>query len=86
MFLAEIPNYMANIEDALARSDTDDTLRAAHTLKGTLGNFGALPAVQAALKIETLAEEGNLNQASKEFTTLAAEMVKVYAALSAFLE
>ena len=60
MVLAEIPQYMANIENTLLLGEPVELQRAAHTLKGLLGNFGAKPAVRWAQLIEDSAEQGNL--------------------------
>ncbi len=44
--------------------------RLAHTLKGAVGVFGAHPAFEAALRLETMARAGDLAQAEPAFAAL----------------
>ncbi len=44
--------------------------RLAHTLKGAVGTFGARPAFEAALRLETMARSNDLAQAEPAFVAL----------------
>jgi HPt (histidine-containing phosphotransfer) domain-containing protein len=52
LFLADIPARIAEIEKAIATQDASLLTRAAHTIKGSSGNFGALQLAKASLEIE----------------------------------
>lgn len=41
MFVSEVPLQLAALEEVLIKGDVGATRLAAHTLKGTAGNFGA---------------------------------------------
>ncbi len=86
MFLAEIPQYLGNIENALNQGAAQDIQRAAHTLKGLLGNFGAGPAVKWAQQIEKTAADSKLDEARQQFVMLRQEMGEFQPALAEFLQ
>ena len=53
LFLDECPQRMAEIREAIIRRDATKLQQAAHTLKGSVGNFGAAEAIEAARRLET---------------------------------
>jgi HPt (histidine-containing phosphotransfer) domain-containing protein len=59
IFLADTPKQMANIESALAAHDGALLVRAAHTIKGSAGNFGAGELAQLAGRIEQSGKAGD---------------------------
>ena len=61
LFRQECPPAMEILRDAIAKGDGAAAGRAAHGLKGSAANFGAGPAVDAALKIEQLARDGRVS-------------------------
>lgn len=63
MFLAEYPRWLAELRQALAAGNVADVKRTAHNLKGSMRHFGARPAFEAALQLETMAREGRLGGA-----------------------
>jgi len=85
MVLAEIPQYMANIENTLMQGEPTELQRAAHTLKGLLGNFGAKPAVRWAQLIEDGAGQGDLRDAPAHYLRLQEEIGKFLPELAAVL-
>lgn len=52
VFLNETPTTLAQLDEALKAGDTNATLRAAHTLKSSLGAVGALETMATAQKLE----------------------------------
>jgi CheY-like chemotaxis protein/HPt (histidine-containing phosphotransfer) domain-containing protein len=60
MFLEECPKLMEGIRQAVARHDASALERAAHTLKGPLGDMAVPQAFKAARNLEQMAREGNL--------------------------
>lgn len=78
---ATILGYRADLAEALACGKADDAERAAHTLKGMVGYFGAAPIVKRALQIEKLAHRRDLENAAPEFDKLCPEIERFLAAL-----
>jgi len=60
MFLEECPKLMKGIRQASARQDASALERAAHTLKGSLGDMAATQAFEAARDLEQMGRQGNL--------------------------
>ena len=55
MFIAEAPNYLAEIDNALQAADWPLLIRAAHTLKGVLATFSAERGAASARALEIAA-------------------------------
>jgi len=72
IFLAEYPALIQDIRIALAKSDPEALERSAHSLKGSVANFEARPAVEAALKLEAMGRAGKLDRAQAALTELEA--------------
>jgi HPt (histidine-containing phosphotransfer) domain-containing protein len=83
MFIEEVPGRLAELEEALARKDPAATRLAAHTLKGTGGNFGASRMQALASAIEEKGRNGSLDGAEATFIQLCAECARVREALEA---
>jgi HPt (histidine-containing phosphotransfer) domain-containing protein len=62
LFLADCPRLLEEIRSAAARGDTSRFLRAAQTLKGSVSNFCAPAATEAAQALELLGHLGALDQ------------------------
>lgn len=74
--LTNIPAQVADIASALDASQLTDLQRAAHTLKGVIGYFGATPIVEYAKRIEFSAKQGELEAAQQHFQLLQQEIRK----------
>ena len=83
MFIGEVPDQLAALEKALAKSDAGATRLTAHTLKGTGANFGASRMLALAGAIEEKGRNGSLEGASALFVLLGAECARVRKALEA---
>lgn len=70
LFLDEYPKTLAEIRAALEGGDPRALERGAHSLKGSVGNFGAATAFQAALRLEMIGRSRNLTGASQAFADL----------------
>jgi len=86
IFLQERPQLMAEIRDALSRGDAQALAQAAHALKGSVGNFAAHRAFQAALDLETIGKSGDLKAASEALEALETEIDRVEHALQKLLK
>ena len=81
LFLEDYPSLMTEIGESLTMMDADRMKKAAHTLKGAVGNFCAQAAFDAAFVLETSAANDDLSNGTQQFARLQAEMEKVTMAL-----
>lgn len=63
LFLDDYPQVLGELKTALTAGDAHKAERTAHTLKGSVANFGAQAAVAAALEIEKLGRGGLVAEA-----------------------
>jgi len=70
IFVEDYPNTLAELHDALLRQDATTLERAAHGLKGSVANFGAQPAVDAALRLERMGYAGDFSAAANTLALL----------------
>ncbi|HEX9867830.1 MAG TPA: response regulator, partial [Candidatus Tectomicrobia bacterium] len=73
LFLADCPRQMAKIQAAIASSDSQALMRAAHSLKGVVATFAAKATYEAALRLEMMGEDGDLLAAREAYADLEAE-------------
>ncbi len=62
IFLADTPKQIAEVENALAAGNAPDLTRAAHSIKGSASNFGAMELSEVAREIEHLGKAANLEK------------------------
>jgi PAS domain S-box-containing protein len=74
LFLADCPRRLAEIKEAIRRGDAGALGRAAHTLKGSVGNFAAKSAFAAAQRLEIMSRDIDLDNVGKACTTLESEL------------
>ena len=86
LFLKSAPRLMRDLSKALAGRDGKALERAAHALKGTVANFGARTAFEAALRVERLAQKGDMVGARTEWAPLEKEMARLKKALAKLAE
>jgi two-component system sensor histidine kinase/response regulator len=83
LFAEDCPKLLTEIRTAISTRDPEALQRAAHTLKGSVSNFGAEPARLAALRLEMLGRNGDLTEAPEACSALEQEMQRFTAALAA---
>lgn len=81
IYLQDTPQRLAELETALAKGDGPGLIRAAHTIKGSSGNFGATTLARLAQEIEALAKSGDLTAATAALPAFRAEFTRVSEAL-----
>ncbi len=74
LFLADSPQHLTEIKEAIRRGDAGALRIAAHTLKGSVGNFAAKNAFTAAQRLEIMGGEGELDTAGEACETLESEL------------
>ena len=70
LFLEDYPLTLSELHDAVDRGDAQTVERAAHGLKGSVSNFGAKPAVEAARNIEDMGRAHRLAEVAQVLNTL----------------
>ena len=83
IYLKDTPLRLAELESALAKGDAAIVVRAAHTIKGSSGNFGASALAKLAQEIESQGKAGNLPAAAVALPAFKAEFARVNTALTA---
>jgi PAS domain S-box-containing protein len=82
LFLDGLPGRMRDIKNALAARDGQAIERAAHALKGALGNLEATAAFEAAHRLETLGRRRKVARAGASCADLEREMRRLRKALA----
>jgi two-component system sensor histidine kinase/response regulator len=82
IFLDDCPTRLSAIQAGVERCDAAALREAAHALRGSVANFGATRAVEAALKLELMGKAGDLTAAPAAF----AELQQAMAALAGELD
>jgi HPt (histidine-containing phosphotransfer) domain-containing protein len=83
IFVEDCPKLMDGIRSAISDGDSRGLEYAAHTLKGSVANFGAEPARQAAFHLEVLGRAGDLAHAPEACSVLEQEIERFTGALNA---
>jgi HPt (histidine-containing phosphotransfer) domain-containing protein len=65
------------IKEAIRRGDAGTLERAAHTLKGSVGNFAARNAFTAAQRLELMCRDGNPDNGGEACVTLESELARL---------
>jgi HPt (histidine-containing phosphotransfer) domain-containing protein len=83
LFMEDYPKVLAEIRAAAARGDSPGVEHAAHGLKGSVGNFGAQAAVDAAFRLEQMGLAGDLTGVREAIDTLARALDALHPELKA---
>lgn len=85
LFIQDVPLRIAEIEQAIAKQDAVLLNRAAHTIKGSCSNFGALRLHQISHVMEMQGKAATFAEAPASLVTLRAEFALVTEALKQFV-
>ena len=83
LFLDEYPPLMGDIKSAIHDQNADQLERAAHSLKGSVSNFGSDAAWQAAYELEKMGRAGDLSTSQSAYAHLKKVMDAIHPELSA---
>jgi PAS domain S-box-containing protein len=86
MFLEELKVNLEGIVQAIRKKDADALEKAAHSLKGSVGNLGAKRAYGAAYRLESIGKEGRLSEAKGALAELKKELEELKIALNKLLK
>ena len=83
VFLADYPNSLQEIRAAIHSGDAIQLERSAHSLKGSVANFGARDAVAAALRLEQLGRVRHLQDCAETLRALEQALASLHPELAA---
>ena len=83
LFLEDYPSLMSKIGQAVATNDAYNLERAAHSLKGSIANFGSESAYQASLDLEQIGRSKDLAKMHEAHARLVDVMTHVCPELEA---
>ena len=81
LFVEECPRSLAEIQGAVEQGDPARLESAAHALKGSVANFGARAAVDAASRLEQMGRNEEMSQAEEMLRLLERTLTAVCAEL-----
>jgi HPt (histidine-containing phosphotransfer) domain-containing protein len=85
IFLEDYPRLLDEIGSAIHHEDGKRLERAAHSLKGSVGNFGAKTTLEKSLQLENMGRQGQLEQAQATFNALVRSIDQLVPALTELL-
>jgi two-component system, sensor histidine kinase and response regulator len=77
LFRADYPEQIRNLQEGIAKGDSEKVRNTAHALKGALSNMAAKHATTLASSLEIAGESGNLSDAGRTFAELKEELLRV---------
>jgi two-component system, sensor histidine kinase and response regulator len=77
IFLEQCPEALSEVKDAVASINPEALQCAAHSLKGSIGNFGAKAAFDAALRLEMMGRQGDLSGSAEALSDLEQALVSL---------
>lgn len=83
VFLEQGPQDLAAVREALGRRDATAAARSAHRLKGSVLQFCADAAVEAAKAVEAAGKSGDVEETDRLFRKLETEAARLFEALRA---
>lgn len=77
LFFDNFPRLLSRLQDAISRGNSKDLECTAHTLKGSVGNFAARRAIEAALALEDLGRRNDMSHAGQALAALESEIARL---------
>jgi len=85
LFRHSYPKLLSQSRDAISRGDAETVERTAHTIKGSVGNFGSTASVEAAIRLEKMGHARDLRHASEACDALEWEIERLMPVLTRFV-
>lgn len=82
LFIEEYPRLMADLREAQAQGNMVRVERAAHSLKGSAGNFGAKEITATAAAIENAGRNNDPGSVNRKLETLEAALASLHKELT----
>jgi HPt (histidine-containing phosphotransfer) domain-containing protein len=81
LFMDDSASLIKRIQDSINSSDSNQLRKSAHTLKGSVSNFSAQKAFDAAFNLENIGQNNNLDNAESAFRELKSEIQNLIEAM-----
>ena len=75
---------MLRLKESISRQSPEEIRQAAHALKGAVGTFSLVGAMETAARIEELARSGKIDEAAALLEIIEPQIAKLAASLRAF--
>lgn len=85
LFLQDHAKYLTELRAAITRHDPQAVTLSANSLRGSLSNFAATPAANAALRLENLGRQGDLSTAPSALAQLEEAIAQLQPALASLV-
>jgi HPt (histidine-containing phosphotransfer) domain-containing protein len=85
LFLEDLPDSMTQIRESISKNDANALELTAHSLKGSVGNFGAKRAFDAAYRLEVMGKEGRPGETDAAMSKLQSEIKDLETAMQTAL-
>jgi HPt (histidine-containing phosphotransfer) domain-containing protein len=82
-FFDDYPKKLASLEEAIKAKNIADIQKIAHSLKGSISNFGKKQAFDSANKINLKAKKSDIENIEQDYNDLLQELDKLVTALKA---
>jgi HPt (histidine-containing phosphotransfer) domain-containing protein len=86
LFLSDSPKLISAIEDAIHNKNSEKIGKTSHTIKGAVANFSAEKAFNAALELEKIGKNHELEKVDDAFKKLLDEIENMRKALKLILD
>ena len=86
IYLSSAPEFEMQIENAIAATDSDALVKAAHTFKSSAANIGADLLADICRQLEDYGDKNHVSKAAKLLAEMKTESERVTAALEELLE
>ncbi len=86
LFLEEYPRQLSALQKAVKQGDARATMHHAHTLKGSVANFAAREAQQAAFELESMGRQGDLHGAILALEALERALARLHPLIARLAE
>ena len=86
VFLEDLPQRLEGLRAALDQDDLEGVHEKAHSIKGSVSNFAAAAAFEAASQVNDLARSGTRNGLKQAIDVLEQEMTRLQPALREIVE
>lgn len=86
LYKKDCPELVSQMREALSRQDSGALAAAAHTLKGLVSNFAAHTVVEAARKLEVMAEKSEFSDPGEALAALEHECNRLKDILEGILQ
>ena len=77
LFFEDTPRLLDGMRVAIARGDAKALEHSAHTLKGSIGNFGARTVFETAFALEQMGRHGDFAKADETFVSLEQQLAQL---------